>query len=107
MVTVSPVPAATATRRASFRSMLEAQRAECLHQRELALRDTVASMPDLVAMARSSQLLRTIEEIDAALARLEAGTYGRCVTCATDIPVERLEFRPFATACVACQQHVA
>src|SRR5690349_21301969 len=107
MVTVTPAPAATAARRATFRSRLEAQRADCLRQRELALRDTVASVPDLVAMARSSQLLRTVDEIDDALARLDAGTYGRCITCASDIPAERLEFRPFATACVTCQQQVA
>jgi RNA polymerase-binding transcription factor DksA len=107
MATVTPslatAPAATATRWAPFRSLLEEQRAECVRQRELALADTVASVPDPVAMARSAQLMRTLEEIDAALARLEAGTYGRCVSCGSAIPVERLEFRPFAAGCVTCQ----
>jgi RNA polymerase-binding transcription factor DksA len=111
MATVAPsrrtVPAATATRRALLRRMLEEQRAECVRRRELALVNTVASVPDLVAMARSAQLLSTLEEIDAALARLEAGTYGQCVSCGTGIPVERLEFRPFAAACVTCQQRAA
>jgi DnaK suppressor protein len=87
--------------------MLEQQRAECVRQRELALVDTVASVPDPVAIARRAQLLRTIEAIDAALARLEAGTYGQCISCGTGIPVERLEFRPFAAACVTCQQRAA
>jgi DnaK suppressor protein len=87
--------------------MLEEQRAECVRQRELALVDTVASVPDPVALARSAQLLRTIDEIDAALARLEAGTYGRCVSCGIAIPEERLEFRPFAAASVTCQQRAA
>jgi hypothetical protein len=54
---------------APFGSMLEEQRAECVRRRELALQDTGASVPDPVAMARSAQLLRTMEEIDAALAR--------------------------------------
>jgi DnaK suppressor protein len=111
MATVTPsrrtAPAATATRWAPFRRMLEQQRAECVRQRELALVDTVASVPDPVAMARSAQLLRTIDAIDAALARLEAGTYGQCISCGTGIPVERLEFRPFAAACVTCQQRAA
>jgi RNA polymerase-binding transcription factor DksA len=97
-------PTVSANRSALFRSTLEQQRAECERQRRLALVDAVASVPDPVAMARSAQLLRTIEEIDAALARLEAGTYGRCVSCGAGIPVERLEFRPFAAGCVTCQQ---
>jgi RNA polymerase-binding transcription factor DksA len=96
-------PATTDTRWAPFHRMLEEQRAACVRQRELALADIVGSVPDMVAMARSAQLLRTVEEIDAALARLEAGTYGRCVSCAAGIPVERLELRPFAAACVTCQ----
>lgn len=111
MPTVTPsrktAPAATATRWAPFRSLLEEQRAECVRQRELALAESVASAPDPVAMARIAQLLRTIEEIDAALARLEADTYGRCVSCGNAIPVERLEFRPFAAGCVTCQQRAA
>jgi|SRR4051812_8474913 len=95
---------ATATRWAPFRRMLDELRAECVRQRELAQVDTATSVPDPVAVARSAALRRTIEEIDAALARLETGSYGRCVSCGTDIPVERLEFRPFAAGCVGCQR---
>ena len=110
MPTVTPArkPTLVATSEwAPFRTLLEEQRAECMRQRELALLDIDASVPDPVAMARSAQLLRTTEEIDAALARLDAGTYGRCVSCGSAIPVERLEFRPFAAACVTCQQRAA
>lgn len=45
---------------------------------------------------------RTLDEVDAALERLEQGTYGRCVVCGTDIDPARLEVRPTARACVAC-----
>jgi RNA polymerase-binding transcription factor DksA len=111
MATVTPsrksAPAATATRWTPLRSLLEEQRAERVRQRDLALVDTVASVPDPVAMARSAQLLHTIEEIDDAVARLEAGTYGRCVSCESAIPVERLEFLPFAARCVTCQRRAA
>ncbi|WP_292860255.1 TraR/DksA C4-type zinc finger protein [Microbacterium sp.] len=41
-------------------------------------------------------------EVDAALARIAAGTYGVCVVCGAGIPAGRLEARPFATTCVAC-----
>lgn len=44
------------------------------------------------------------EQVLAALARLDDGTYGRCVTCGTTLPDERLEARPEAARCVNCQQ---
>lgn len=44
------------------------------------------------------------EEVLAALARLDAGTYGRCVDCGTALPDERLDARPEAARCVSCQQ---
>jgi RNA polymerase-binding transcription factor DksA len=86
-----------------FRALLEAQRIECVHQREDALAECAQSVPDPVAQRRSADLLRTIEEIDAALARIEAGTYGSCDRCGAALPEERLELRPFAATCVACQ----
>jgi DnaK suppressor protein len=95
---------AQATDWAPFRALLETQRADCVRQRELALAETATSMPDPVAVNRAASLLRTIEEIDAALGRIAAGTYGRCVHCGEAIPVERLEFRPFAAGCVSCQR---
>ena len=87
-----------------FRLRLERQRADCVHERELALAETVQSLPDDVAVTRVASLRRTIEDIDAALGRIAAGTYGRCTGCGTEIPEERLELRPFATSCVACSQ---
>jgi DnaK suppressor protein len=87
---------------ARFRALLETQRAECVHQREDALAECAQSVPDPVAQRRSADLQVTISEIDAALARIDAGTYGSCVTCGAAIPEERLELRPFAGRCVAC-----
>ena len=89
---------------ADLRVLLEAQRADCTGQRELALAETVTSVPDPVALRRAATLLRTLEEVDAALDRIDAGTYGRCVHCGSAIPRERLEARPFAASCVSCQQ---
>jgi DnaK suppressor protein len=60
-------------------------------------------MPDPVAQSRAARMALTIDEIDAALHRIADGTYGVCVHCGIDIPAERLEFRPFAAGCVACQ----
>ncbi len=42
---------------------------------------------------------RQVAEIDAALARIDAGTWGRCVVCGIEIDAERLEARPQAERC--------
>ncbi|MFL6051661.1 MAG: TraR/DksA family transcriptional regulator [Actinoallomurus sp.] len=42
-------------------------------------------------------------EVLAALARARAGTYGKCVDCGQPVPASRLEARPAAARCVACQ----
>jgi len=51
-------------------------------------------------------LLGQQERVREALARLDAGTYGRCVECGRELPDERLEARPEADRCVDCQQRV-
>ena len=42
-------------------------------------------------------------EVTAALARVDDGSYGRCVDCGNEIPAPRLEARPTTTRCVPCQ----
>jgi DnaK suppressor protein len=45
---------------------------------------------------------RRLADLDAALGRLDAGTYGTCEVCGTAIPAARLAARPFARTCVTC-----
>lgn len=45
-----------------------------------------------------------LDEIDAAQARLAAGTYGACEGCRQAIPLERLRAMPTARHCVTCQR---
>ncbi len=52
------------------------------------------------ALRRSVQVERT--EVDAALARVDAGIYGICIACGRPIAPGRLEARPMATTCIAC-----
>ena len=42
--------------------------------------------------------------IDSALARAEAGTYGKCERCGEVIGRERLEALPWATKCIECKR---
>jgi DnaK suppressor protein len=57
------------------------------------------------AMLRNSQAL--LNQVDGALARLDAGTYGICRRCGKEINPRRLEALPYATLCVDCQAAVA
>jgi RNA polymerase-binding protein DksA len=45
-----------------------------------------------------------LADIDAALQRIEDGTYGTCTNCGQQIAPERLEARPWATLCIDCQR---
>lgn len=45
-----------------------------------------------------------VQAIDAALARMDAGTYGTCIDCGETIPAERLEIRPLSVRCVRCAE---
>jgi DnaK suppressor protein len=57
-------------------------------QRDLALRD---------------RAIQQLELVDAALARLDAGTYGTCLRCGRAIAPGRLEALPWVAHCIECQ----
>jgi len=52
------------------------------------------------ALARDA--VERLASVDAALARLDDGTYGTCTVCGQPIAAARLEARPTATTCVGC-----
>ena len=45
-----------------------------------------------------------LAEVDAALARLDAGSYGACTSCHRAIAPGRLEALPWAALCIECQR---
>ncbi len=48
------------------------------------------------------QVRHHLEEIDAAVARLDTGTYGVCERCGRPIGAARLEALPAARTCIGC-----
>ena len=50
--------------------------------------------------------LRQRLQVEAALRRLELGTYGDCVDCGEPIAMQRLLVQPAAKRCAACQASV-
>ena len=54
----------------------------------------------------SAQEQRDIDElaqVELALKRLDAGTYGNCLDCNEPIPLERLRVQPATLRCAVCQ----
>ena len=43
-----------------------------------------------------------LREINAALERIEDGTFGSCEECAQEIPIDRLRAVPYVRKCVKC-----
>lgn len=52
--------------------------------------------------AIAGNLSDNLAEIEAALAKLEAGTYGQCEDCGSAIAPARLEAMPSARFCITC-----
>jgi RNA polymerase-binding protein DksA len=61
-----------------------------------------AERSNLLTLVRS--LRDTLQNVDHALERMEAGTYGTCERCREPIPEERLEALPAARLCIGCKQ---
>jgi DnaK suppressor protein len=58
----------------------------------------------------SSQLAevesRELANIENALDRMKAGSYGLCEVCSGKIPLARLDALPYATMCIECQREL-
>lgn len=61
------------------------------------LREDVANAEYMIQDATS-----ILAMIDAALLRMGDGTYGTCTACGQQIPLDRLQLRPYGPMCVAC-----
>jgi RNA polymerase-binding protein DksA len=104
-----------------FRRVLESERerlvhaAKAVHHEGSLLEETgdlAIGSGDHIADSATETYLRELDggleetaghvlvEIDAALARIESGTYGMCSACGGPIGEERLEAVPYATLCI-------
>lgn len=103
---------------AYFRAKLEAWKAEILSGSKTTisnLREDSANLPDLVdrASAESEKALelrtrdrqrKLISKIEAAIRRIDEGTYGYCEVTGEPIALKRLEARPTATLSLEAQE---
>ena len=66
--------------------------------------DAGASLSDTERIDAALEAMRRQRaEVLAALGRAREGVYGKCVDCGLQVPEGRLEARPEASRCVACQ----
>ncbi|MFI0483069.1 TraR/DksA family transcriptional regulator [Actinomadura sp. 9N215] len=100
----------TAVARSRLESMLDdLDRSIAILRGESPERDSSAADAGagLTAHDRVEAALESLERhrraVAAALDRIVAGTYGRCVGCGRPVPEGRLEARPDAARCLPCQ----
>ncbi|MDH2413120.1 TraR/DksA C4-type zinc finger protein [Nocardioides sp. CER19] len=84
-----------------FREIVEASRATNADDEHDPEGATIAFERSQVATL-VQQAQRQLADIDAALVRLDEGSYGICERCGRPIAPERLEVRPTARTCVVC-----
>ena len=109
----------TATRNADLRQMLSERRREMQDDVQSRIRDGRTDRPievrdDLehsdadiqgdIEFALLQMRAETLTRIDEALVRLDAGKYGSCFECESEISERRLRALPFAVRCQACEE---
>lgn len=109
------------SRYTELRKMLEDRRRELLTEVQGKMRDVRAEGTkerDVLDQGESSEVdiqediefaliqmkSETLNKIDAALRRLEEGTYGNCFECGEEISEARLRALPFAVRCKDCEE---
>jgi DnaK suppressor protein len=63
-----------------------------------------AAMQEEMDFALIQMKAETLARVDEALARLDAGQYGRCFECGGEIAEKRLRALPFAGRCTVCEE---
>jgi len=104
-------------KRDEFQRVLEAKKKELLaggsDREEILIENAAEDFDRLqqqlnreVAIRNLDRESKLLKEVQAALNRIEEGTFGVCLRCDEDIPEKRLRALPWAAYCVACQETI-
>ena len=121
MATTTKTKGAAKNRYNELKKMLEERRRELLSEVQGRMRDVRSEGNkdrDVLDQGESSEVYiqddiwfaliqmksETLTKIDAALRRLEEGTYGDCFECGDQISEARLRALPFAVRCKDCEE---
>jgi DnaK suppressor protein len=120
MATTTKTKGAAKNRYNELRKMLEDRRRELMNEVQGRMRDVrdTDKDRDVLDQGESSEVdiqediefaliqmkSETLNKVDAALRRLEDGTYGDCFECGEEISEARLRALPFAVRCKDCEE---
>jgi DnaK suppressor protein len=94
--------------REEYTHRIDAIEVETHHKEEPVEKDfaeqATQSENDDVLAALDDEAQQMVMQIDAALGRIEQGTYGICKACSEPIHDGRLEAIPFAEMCISCAE---
>jgi DnaK suppressor protein len=116
-----PATAARKRRAIELKTMLEGRRRELAEDVQERIRDARAEdvtqrqsvdqsevseldTQDEIEFALLQMKADTLNRIDAALRRLDEGSYGNCIQCDDEIAEARLRALPFAVRCKRCEE---
>jgi RNA polymerase-binding transcription factor DksA len=114
MLTTGDIRKLKAKLESERRTLIDEAHEELLRAQSTGYADLAGESPDFGDQSTAISLVEydnamarrhaaALHEIDAALARVEDGTYGRCADCHADINRGRLEAFPTARRCADCQ----
>jgi RNA polymerase-binding protein DksA len=90
--------------RATERAEVREEEADGLHSEVIDAPDEALLDVDLVITTRlAGGATAALEAIDAAIARVDEGSYGHCTECGGGVGAERLLALPTAARCLDCQ----
>ena len=103
-----------------FKSRLEQRRAELKKAMSRIAQDgrdadvdaAAADIADRAASSYTKEFLfhqsnndrQTLQMVEGAIARIQEGTFGQCISCGNDINPKRLEAVPWTRYCIDCQE---
>lgn len=108
-VATSPFAQRLASRRAELRELLHAAASAAVHASDrpadvIDLKDVAADdARNVVDEAALDHATAELHLVDAALRRMQDGSYGQCLDCGEAIAERRLEALPASPYCTACQ----
>lgn len=99
--------------REALRVRADELRRSLRRRREIAVETTADELDQTVRSAERELMVQSLDSnfrllrlVEAALARIDDGTYGECVRCGQVITSRRLDAIPWAMYCVKCQEEV-
>ncbi|MDR3112413.1 MAG: TraR/DksA family transcriptional regulator [Elusimicrobiota bacterium] len=97
---------------ATLKKILIQKKAELLNKPVSEIDDNIGDEMDMASNSAEKELYYTlvsedkitVDAINDAIAKVEAGNYGNCECCSSKIPIERLKAIPWTRYCIRCQE---